>query len=224
MAPRTRSDAGPFSIVPAWVLDSDLSDGAVRLYAVLLRYADGDDQAWPSRTTLAARLRCSVDTIDRRIGELRTLGALTTEARYDGEGGRRSNVHTVRLARPPLRTDAAPPPRTDAEEKENQLERETDTAAKRPRPRDPLFDALVSAFGPASTPSRARFYGKTVAELRAVNATAEQVARAVRAMNARGWERPTPAAMVKHWDDLLRAPVLSEPRNPAASRWWETGS
>lgn len=94
----------------------------------------------------------------------------------------------------------------------------------RPRartPRDDLFDALVAAFGPASTPSRASFYGRTVNELTAAEATPDQVTRARIAMSRRGWNDPTPEAMVKHWDQLLAESRPPEGTNPAARRFWE---
>lgn len=95
------------------------------------------------------------------------------------------------------------------------------TQRNRPRrrtPRDDLFDALVAAFGPASTPSRSAFYGRTVNELVQADATPAQVQAARIAMSRRGWDSPTPTAMVKHWDELL---ADSAPTNPAASRFWE---
>ena len=65
-----KSDIGPFSILPEWVLDAEISHGAVRLYALLARYTNSDQAAWPSRATLATRLRTSKDTVDRLIKEL----------------------------------------------------------------------------------------------------------------------------------------------------------
>jgi hypothetical protein len=46
-----------FSIVPEWVLDADISDAALRLYAVLLRYGQTSGSRMPSRALLARRLR-----------------------------------------------------------------------------------------------------------------------------------------------------------------------
>jgi hypothetical protein len=47
-----------FAIIDEWVLDLDISDRALRLYACLLRYADKDThKAFPSRKTLSERLR-----------------------------------------------------------------------------------------------------------------------------------------------------------------------
>ena len=36
------SEMGPFSIVPEWILDADISHGAVRLYCVLATYTNKD--------------------------------------------------------------------------------------------------------------------------------------------------------------------------------------
>lgn len=88
-------------------------------------------------------------------------------------------------------------------------------------PRDDLFDALVAAFGPASTPARSAFYGRTVTELLAAEATPAQVQAARIEMSRRGWNKPTPEALVKHWDSLLNDTQRAQPTNPAATRFWE---
>lgn len=62
---------GPFSIVPEWVLDRELSSTALKLYIVLARFADyNTGMAFPSRETLAERMGCSEKTIDRAVIEL----------------------------------------------------------------------------------------------------------------------------------------------------------
>lgn len=126
-----RSDTGPFSLVPEWVLDSTVSDRALRLYAVLARYADRDDgTCFPTRRTLADRLRCSLDSIDRAKAELVDAGAIAWNQRAGTDGDLTSNeytVHRVQVAagsRLPLGTDAATGSRTDAAENKNQVERE----------------------------------------------------------------------------------------------------
>ena len=90
------SDTGPFSIVPEWVIVSTLSHGAVRLYALLARYADyNTGRAFPSRSTLATRLGTSSDTVDRFVKELLVIGAIHVERRLDGNTYQ-SNLYTVR--------------------------------------------------------------------------------------------------------------------------------
>ena len=50
------------SIVPEWVLDAAISDAAVRLYAVLLRFGQTSGARMPARSTLARRCTRSPPT------------------------------------------------------------------------------------------------------------------------------------------------------------------
>jgi hypothetical protein len=123
-----------FAIVPEWLLDADVSDAAIRLYAVLLRYGQSSGARMPGRATLARRLRKkSVDTIDRAMRELVDVVAVTVEHRYAG-GQRLTNryhLHTSqptgsgdqpvetsepRRGRAGSRTSAATPAETDHDE------------------------------------------------------------------------------------------------------------
>ena len=71
------SDTGPFTIIPEWIIDAQISHGAVRLYALLGRYADyNTGRAFPSRKLLASRLRVSTHTVDRMIVELVNVSAV----------------------------------------------------------------------------------------------------------------------------------------------------
>ena len=47
-----------FAIVPEWLLHAEISGNAVRLFAILHRYANSRLEAWPSRKTIAAAMRC----------------------------------------------------------------------------------------------------------------------------------------------------------------------
>ena len=74
-----------FAIVPEWVLFADISDAALRLYAVLLRYGQSSGQRMPSRAVLASRLRKrSKDSVDRALKELVRVGAVVVQRRRDG--------------------------------------------------------------------------------------------------------------------------------------------
>jgi len=89
-----------FSIVPEWVLDADIGDCALRLYAVLLRYGNTTGARMPARSTLAARLRKkSTDTDDRALAELVALGAVQVEPRWAGKQ-RLTNRYRIRTSRP----------------------------------------------------------------------------------------------------------------------------
>lgn len=110
-----RTEMGPFAIVPEWVLDAEVSDRAVRLYALLWRYADRSGRSWPSRKALADRLRCSRDTVDRAIRELVEIEALAVEARQDEAGDRATNLYLLRQMRPGTRMGEETPLGMDAE-------------------------------------------------------------------------------------------------------------
>ena len=114
-----------FSIVPEWVLDAEISDAALRLYAVLLRYGQTSGNRMPSRGLLASRLRKkSKDTVDRALKELVGIGAVIVQRRRQGPVNL-TNRYIVRSTPPRLspepattsteavarggRTDAAPP-------------------------------------------------------------------------------------------------------------------
>lgn len=97
-----RSDAY-FAIVPEWLLHADVSGNAVRLYAILNRYANSNGHAWPSRKTIAAAMRCSTATVDRARDELVDVGALTVKQRFSDAGDPTSNLyilHTRPVDRP----------------------------------------------------------------------------------------------------------------------------
>ena len=85
-----------FAIIDEWLLDLDISDRAVRLYAVLARYADSEThKAYPSRGTLAERLHCSKASVDRAAQELVDAGAMTKKQRHNS-----SVVYTLQVSSP----------------------------------------------------------------------------------------------------------------------------
>jgi hypothetical protein len=84
-----------FAIVPEWVVHADISANAVRLYAILNRFANSQGRAWPSRKTIADLMRVSVATIDRAKDELVEIEALTVEARTTPSGDPSSNLYTL---------------------------------------------------------------------------------------------------------------------------------
>lgn len=114
---RITSDVGRWAPVPEWLLLSEASDKALRLFAVLGIYADySTNEADLGRKQLAAMIGSSVDTVDRAKAELVKFGALEVERR-DDEHGRVANHYRLRYAAPARRggrMDAAGGGRTDA--------------------------------------------------------------------------------------------------------------
>lgn len=102
----------PFSVLPEWVLDADISDRALRLYAVLARYVNRQGRAFPGRPRLAERLRCSVDSVDRAMVELVDLGAVVKRPRVRDNGTLTSNSYWLRRDQPGAEeAEVAAPPR-----------------------------------------------------------------------------------------------------------------
>jgi uncharacterized protein (DUF4415 family) len=89
-----------FAILPEWVLAADVSDRAIRLYAILARYADNETlQAFPSRETLAKRARCNAKAVTRAVNELVSIGAVVKHYRKNGDAYQ-SNIYTLRRVAP----------------------------------------------------------------------------------------------------------------------------
>jgi hypothetical protein len=84
-----------FAIIDEWVLNLDISDRALRLYVLLVRYADNHThRAFPSRDTLANRMKCSKASVDRATQELIDQGAISKKQRHNS-----SLVYTVHLTK-----------------------------------------------------------------------------------------------------------------------------
>ena len=68
-------------ILPQYALESSMSLGAKVLYAILCNYAGQKDCCWPSQTTLATRLRCSVSSVKKYIAELKASKLIFVETK-----------------------------------------------------------------------------------------------------------------------------------------------
>ncbi len=100
---RLTSDVGRFAIVPLWLLETGISDRALRLFAMLAaRWADRDGVAWPSLETLAAAIGAPHrKAVTRAARELEACGALRIERRLqtDSLGGFVNRYH-LQFAQP----------------------------------------------------------------------------------------------------------------------------
>ncbi|MGA7688793.1 MAG: helix-turn-helix domain-containing protein [Jiangellales bacterium] len=88
-----RVEDQPFALVPEWVIDTDISDAAFRVYSLLLRYGNTSGQRMPSRKLLAVRLHRSVDAVDRAVRELVGAGLLRVEHRRAGRRNLTNRYH-----------------------------------------------------------------------------------------------------------------------------------
>lgn len=88
-----------FEQVPAALYDNtDITDGAVRLYIILSSYGGREDKAMPRKKTIAARLGKGVSAVDDRITNLRQHGWLLVTPRWrsgNGVGGQGPNHYQL---------------------------------------------------------------------------------------------------------------------------------
>jgi helix-turn-helix protein len=177
------TDTGAFVQVPIWVLDA-VGPGARDLYATLLRYADRNGSATPSRTRLARHMGCGIKTVDRRVKELVAAGALIVRPRYDEAGDRTSNEWVALRVRgggvTSEPTVASPVTQElDLSELETlSVSNETSSARATKEQVQELWDALEDEHivAPLAKSQRAAF-AKTVRELWDVGATPADVHR-----------------------------------------------
>lgn len=109
------TDIGQYAIVPLWVVQSDLSATAVRVFALLAgKYAHRvTHDCWPSLQRIADDLAIHRNTAKAAIAELVDRGVLTRRQRGN-EAGQTSNHYTLRFVAPDsFRASAGAPPRTE---------------------------------------------------------------------------------------------------------------
>lgn len=92
-----------FAVIPHWVFCSGISSGAVHLYCILRKYADGrTNEAFPARATLARDLgKSSTRTVDKFIEELKSIGALEViQRKRKGTEQNYTNIYKLKSDNP----------------------------------------------------------------------------------------------------------------------------
>ena len=210
-----------FSIVPEWVIDAPISAQAVRVYAVLCRYADKDDgTCFPSIRTLAERIHVSESTIKRAIKELKAIGAIKSQKRFDkATGEQTSNLYTVMRSKeliydlPNVIDDTSP---SSSETHKLESNNHSHSFEENLEDRKKLWNALVDAIGyqPSTQVERAG-WNKCIKQLREAGAKADEIPSRVSQYKKlfKGMTL-TPYALVKHWS-LLGEEIakIPKPRN-----------
>ena len=207
-----------FSIVPEWVIDAPISAQAVRVYAVLCRYADKDDgTCFPSIKTLAERIHVSESTIKRALKELKAIGAIKSQKRFDkATGEQTSNLYTVMRSKgviydlPNVIDDTSP---SSSETYKLESNNQSHSLENNLEDRKRLWSALVDAIGyqPTTQVERAG-WNKCIKQLREAGAKADEIPSRVSQYKTqfKGMTL-TPYALVKHWT-LLGESVTKIPK------------
>ena len=106
----------PYAQIPRWVLRAgdQLSHGAVRLYGVIMTYADNSSRAaFPGREKLAGDLGIKARTVSTYIKELEEFGAMRVTRRRNKRTGNFYSNHYVLVFSDPCAEDCTPPDAQD---------------------------------------------------------------------------------------------------------------
>ena len=203
-----------FAIVPEWVLDAPITAQAVRLYAVLKRYADKTDgTCYPSHKTIAKRMGVSVSTVKRAMEELTSISAVTIEPRYNNATGEQtSNLYTV-INVPKFIYDVPSFTSEQAGSSGTSYKPKSYNQSKYAE----QYSALVEAFYKPTTKSEISGFNKCAKELSQAGATYDDIINRVVAYKT-NWTKIacTPYAIIKHWTSLglmLEQVKTKEPYN-----------
>lgn len=140
---RERHAGYRWAATPEALLDDDrVSDGAVRLYGLLARYANRERVAWPGQELLAARMKRSESTIKRLVRELQAAGWITVVR----ENRQRSNHYILNTA-VPGRDDHV----TTGDKSPSVTPPDPDRSDLTPQPREVSPDPLTGQIWPVQT-------------------------------------------------------------------------
>lgn len=183
----------PFAQIPEWLIDSDVSDRAIRAFLVLHRHANKEGYAFPGRAAIAERLGCSPASLDRALNELREVGAIVSRQRKDGNAVIGNDywlwpAHPSSPVRSPSLTPEATPSLTHApgatSPTRQQEEREPSNESQKTSGASGAVEEVFAAFQEATGKTRAKLTddrrGRIVRWLRVYSA--EDLCDAVR-----GW-------------------------------------
>lgn len=200
-----------FAVIPQWIiLNPDLSDGAVRLYALLRRYADKSGTAWPKVTTLAEQLDKGPRTIQRMLGELEAVGALRIKPHYHDDGRQGANRYIVVSENPSLLAWGGVEDDTDEDDTgdtHNQSHKNESQQGQADN-RAALFDAMMVAWlsqtdNSKLTKSERGRINKAITELVRIDATPEQVIERADTYRRRMPSATiSPQAIVRNWNAI----------------------
>jgi hypothetical protein len=96
MTDRIAVDPEPFEMIPHWLLFSDLSANALRIWLVLRKHRDWQTgMCHPGRRRLADLCHVSLSTVKRELVNLSRVGAITITRRKTESGEDDTNLYCI---------------------------------------------------------------------------------------------------------------------------------
>lgn len=214
-----------------WAWEQPLPPGPKFVLVALADHAGEDGVCWPGTARLGEKTGIANSTIREHLNRLEKIGCLTRTRRRRGDGTLGTYEYTLQAPAPGSsagdhrQIPAEPPPdsgATTAEiwraepSSEPSVEPSPLLPARSERSRNELWDALEVELGPATTPTECSLRGKAVKELKAADASPDDIhARCVE--YRRRWPNVslTQTALLKHWSALAEQSTAPAPKmNP----------
>lgn len=174
------SELPHFSIVPEWLIESKISDNAIRVYATLCRYADKyDGTCYPSIQTIGKRCHKSTSTVKRAIKELEQYNAIEVQPRYlDNGNGQTSNLYLIKY-NPAFKFDMGAKVKNDMGGSSNMTHKlksinQSHLISEKTN-KGEIYLALQEHLWKPKTKNEISSFNKVAKDLAEVNATSEQV-------------------------------------------------
>ena len=169
-----------FSIIPEWLIESQVSDNAVRVYATLCRYADKiDGTCWPSISTIGKRCGKSPSSVKRGIKELKDIGAIEVKPRFlEDNAGQTSNLYIIKF-NPAYKTDTTPHIKDDTGGSSNKVHKPKSInqshSIKEQTNKNEIYKALTDNLYEPKTKNEISSFNKVAKDLADINATYKDV-------------------------------------------------
>lgn len=194
-----------FSIVPEWLIESKISDNAIRVYATLCRYADKyDGTCYPSIQTIGKRCHKSSSTVKRAIKELQNYDAIEVKPRYmNDNAGQTSNLYIIKF-NPAYKYDMGTTVKDDMGGSSDMTHKPKSInqshSIREKTNKGEIYLALQENLWTPKTKSEISGFNKVAKDLADINATAEQIKDRVYIYKKK-WPSITltPFALAKNW-------------------------
>lgn len=193
-----------FSIVPEWLIESNVSDNALRVYSALYRFADKDDgTCWPSIATIGAKCNKSSSSVKRAIKELKELGAIEVKERYLEDQGQTSNLYLLKM-NPAFKSDTPPHTKSEQGGSSNMTHKPKSFNHshnyKTDSDKGKIYLALSEHMYQPKTKNEISIFNKVAKDLAEIDATADEIKEKIYIYKKK-WPNITltPFALSKNW-------------------------
>lgn len=206
-----------FSIVPEWLIESQVSDNAIRVYATLCRYADKiDGSCWPAISTIGKRCHKSPSSVKRAIKELKDIGAIEVKPRFlEDNKGQTSNLYIIKFTTD--KTDPIPHVKNDMQgssDMEHKLKSSNNShILKEQTNKNEIYKSLSDNLYKPKTKNEISSFNKVAKDLAEINATYDDVKLRIDIYKKK-WSNMTltPFALSKNWS--LLGQMIDENKPP----------